>query len=141
MLRQLFKQIWFVMLMVFAVGWSGMSVASVKTMHLETSAKQMSSHCQEMAKIEKLHSQHQAMHGSAHDMSQDMDCHSDLNEHKDDCPDCIYSSCHNLSGWIDVEISKLTLPEIHALETTFISSYQAKHPAGYWQEILRPPKA
>lgn len=141
MLRQFFKQIWFVTLMVFAVGWSSMSVASAKTMHLETSAKQMSSHCQEMAEIEKLHSQHQAMHGSAHDMSQDMDCHSDLNEQKDDCPDCIYSSCHSLSSWIDVEISKLTLPEIHALETTFISNYQAKHLAGYWQEILRPPKA
>ncbi|BCT89213.1 hypothetical protein RYU24_16180 [Acinetobacter variabilis] len=117
-----------------------MSIASAKTMHLETSAKQMGSHCQEMEKIEKLHSQHQAMHGSAHDMRQDMNCHSDLNDHKDVCPDCIYSSCHSLSSWIDVEISKLTLPEIHALETTFISNYQAKHLAGYWQEILRPPK-
>lgn len=35
MFTQLSKQMWFVCLMVFAVGWSGVSVASTKNMHLE----------------------------------------------------------------------------------------------------------
>lgn len=34
MLTQLCKQAWFVLLMVFAIGWSGVSMASVKTMQM-----------------------------------------------------------------------------------------------------------
>ncbi len=34
MLMQLCKQAWFVLLMVFAIGWSGVSMASVKTMQM-----------------------------------------------------------------------------------------------------------
>lgn len=34
MFTRLRKQAWFVLLMVFAIGWSGVSIASVKTMHI-----------------------------------------------------------------------------------------------------------
>ena len=141
MLRPLIKQLWLVVLMVFVIGWSGVSVASAKSMHLDTTSQQMSVHCQEMAKVGNSHPKHQAEHSSPHDLSQKMECPSDLNKLKDDCPDCIYTSCHSLISWIDVEIPELALPETHTHETILLPNYQAKHLAGYWQEILRPPKA
>lgn len=144
MFRQLLKQIWFVVLMVFAIGWSGMSVASARTMHLQMPAEQFSTHCQKIAETGHLPAPpHMAMPGMAHELPQQPDCPSELKSHADDgCPDCHSTSCHSLGSWMEVEIPGLSLPQKTSFtEKTGISAYYAQHLAGYWQEILRPPKA
>lgn len=60
MLQRFFQQAWFILLMVFAIGWGAMSVASANSMHLiqmqqQPCAKQMvhgDKHASQMATIE-----------------------------------------------------------------------------------------
>ncbi|SSQ43926.1 Uncharacterised protein [Acinetobacter baumannii] len=84
---------------------------------------------------------HHTMHVQADDQAI---CHQSMvkvsHQHGEHCQDCNPVHCQmvNLA-------SQQAVPDI---ETSFIPStsqfssiYQAQHLAGYWQEILRPPKA
>ncbi len=178
---QLCKQMWFVCLMAFAIGWSSVSVASVKTMHLDMqhgqmqlkmqgnqplsdgsfndhemakmSAEQMRSHCQQMMQLD---SEQKAPHGSSQndisqkvsssaiDQSQYSSCMTTSDtgqmQHKN-CPDCSLMACQAMIVWLNVQSLQWSNPSADRQNSPFISTYQAQHLSGHWQEILRPPKA
>ncbi|WP_216935801.1 hypothetical protein [Acinetobacter sp. BY484] len=142
MLTQLVKQIWLVMLMVFAIGWSSVSVASAKTMHLLMPAEQINSHCLEMAKATVSHAQHESVHHQNPESVQ-AGCISDMVKHSQaqDCLDCSASACQSLITSLPIAAPELNLPDHGYPEKTLLPAYHAKHLAGYWQDILRPPKA
>lgn len=160
MFIQLCKQTWFVMLMVFAIGWSGVSVASVNSMQIsmqmqhEQTSKDHQSMMQQMTVQEmKAHCndlQQQAVSGNANlshiqQMQGLKDCHTQLLQSKHaqhiDCQNCALFSCQSSIVWFNTDIPKLIIPEDHLEQNSLQVHYQAQHLAGYWQEILRPPKA
>jgi 3-dehydroquinate dehydratase len=155
---QLCKQAWFVCLMVFAIGWSSVSVASVKTMQISMqmqheqiqnqtgvdhatmmqhmSVQDMKQHCAD------LEVQNQQNDGSALSLT---DCHNQLiqSQHVQhaDCQNCALFSCQSSIVWFNTDIPKLTVPQDNSEQNSPKIHYQAQHLAGHWQEILRPPKA
>lgn len=139
LLTRLVKQIWLVMLMVFAIGWSSVSVASATTMHLVMSSEQMSSHCLDMVKASTSHAMHESAHNSDQDLTQ-ADCFPDTPQHSQDCLDCSTMACQSQMSGLQISVPELTVFDHHSLERTLLPTYHAKHLAGYWQEILRPPK-
>lgn len=139
MLIRLVKQIWLVMLMVFAIGWSSVSVASANTMHLVMSTEKMSSHCLEMKKPNASHSLHETDHHQ--DQNLQPDCISDSTQHSPDCLDCGTTACQSLITSLPIAAPELSVPDHGYPEKTLLPAYHAQHLAGYWQEILRPPKA
>lgn len=140
MLIRLVKQIWLVMLVVFAIGWSSVSVASANTMHLVMSTEKMSSHCLEMKKLTASHSLHETDHHQDQNLVQP-DCVSDNIQQSSDCLDCGTMACQNLVTSLPIATPELSVPDHGYSEKTLLPAYHAKHLAGYWQEILRPPKA
>lgn len=150
---QLFKQAWLICLMAFVIGWSGMSNALSSTSHITAIENKMQTdhqaktsklelHCMQMDHVEA-----EAAHMSAHSsQSQHLNCHvqevavaqASLTQH---CPDCSVSLCQSLTAWHVVE--PIELPPAVAVERSnhLAIAYQAQHLAGFWQEILRPPKA
>ncbi|ENW25484.1 hypothetical protein F925_00828 [Acinetobacter lwoffii NCTC 5866 = CIP 64.10 = NIPH 512] len=140
MLTRLVKQIWLVMLMVFAIGWSSVSVASATTMHLVMSSEQMSSHCLDMVKASTSHAMHESAHNSDQDLTQ-ADCFPDMPQHSPDCLDCGTTACQSLITSLPIAAPELSVPDRSYPEKFRLSAYHGKHLAGYWQEILRPPKA
>ncbi|MCO8097353.1 hypothetical protein NI462_09205 [Acinetobacter lwoffii] len=140
MLIRLVKQVWLVMLVVFAIGWSSVSVASANTMHLVMSTEKMSSHCLEMKKPTASHSLHKTDHHQDQNLIQP-DCVSDNIQQSSDCLDCGTMACQNLVTSLPIATPELSMPDHGYSEKTLLPAYHAKHLAGYWQEILRPPKA
>lgn len=163
MFTQLCKQAWFVLLMVFAIGWSGVSIASVKTMQMgmqmqheqmqhqpiqkqknsshaammqNMSLQEMKQHCADLAALE-LQNNELAQNSN--------DCHQQLIQAQQvkhaDCQHCALFSCQSSIVWFNTDIPKLIVPEDHFEQNSLQVHYQAQHLAGYWQEILRPPKA
>lgn len=158
MFTQLCKQAWFVCLMVFAIGWSSVSVASVKTMQISMqmqheqiqnqigvdhatmmqnmSVQDMKQHCTD------LEAQNQQNYGSVQNLT---DCHNQLiqSQHVQhaDCQNCALFSCQSSIVWFNTDIPKLTVPQDNSEQNSPKIHYQAQHLAGHWQEILRPPKA
>ena len=84
MLIRLVKQIWLVMLVVFAIGWSSVSVASANTMHLVMPSEKTNPHCLEMTKPSASHSLHKTDHPQDQELIQ---------------PDCVSDSSHQIV-WI-----------------------------------------
>ena len=163
MLTQLCKQAWFVCLMVFAIGWSSVSIASVKTMHMsmqmqheqmmnqvETaqhqqmmqamSVQDMKAHCADMQM--QLDDQHANSDLQKQNLT---DCHQQLIQSKQvqhsECQDCALFSCQSSIVWFNTDIPQLSSPEHSPHLNVLQSFYQVQHLAGHWQEILRPPKA
>lgn len=158
MFTQLCKQAWFVCLMVFAIGWSSVSVASIKTMQISMqmqheqiqnqtsvdhatmmqhmSVQDMKQHCADL----------EAQNQQNTDTSQSLtDCHNQLiqSQHVQhaDCQNCALFSCQSSIVWFNTDIPKLTVPQDNSEQNSPKIHYQAQHLAGHWQEILRPPKA
>ncbi|MCO8079358.1 hypothetical protein [Acinetobacter lwoffii] len=140
MLIRLVKQIWLVMLVVFAIGWSSVSVASATTMHLVISTEKMSSHCLEMTKPSASHSLHKTDHHQDQELIQP-NCVSDSTQQSSDCLDCGTTACQSLITSLPIAAPELSVPDRSYPEKIRLSAYHGKHLAGYWQEILRPPKA
>lgn len=128
-LQHLRKYAWFVFLMTLVIGWSGVSIAQTPMQHdLHT----MPCHSEKMTD--------HSVHVQADDQTI---CHQtmtqSLHSHGEHCKDCT----------VPCQIVNLALQQaVPDLESSFIpissqfsSIYQAQHLAGYWQEILRPPKA
>ncbi|WP_228257199.1 hypothetical protein [Acinetobacter sp. WCHAc060025] len=163
MFTQLCKQAWFVCLMVFAIGWSGVSVASVKTMQIsmqmqhqemqlnQTQNLQNTSHAMLMQNMSvqdmKQHcADLEAQNQQNDDSSQNLtDCHNQLIQSQHiqhaDCQNCALFSCQSSIVWFNTDIPKLSVPQDHLEQNSLQIHYQAQHLAGHWQEILRPPKA
>ncbi len=163
MFTQLCKQAWFVCLMVFAIGWSSVSIASVKTMHMSMqmqheqmmnqlgttqhqqmmqamTVQDMKAHCADMQM--QLDDQHANTDLQKQNLT---DCHKQLIQSKQvqhsECQDCALFSCQSSIVWFNSDIPQLSSPE-HSLNLNSLESfYQVQHLAGHWQEILRPPKA
>ncbi len=140
MLIRLVKQIWLVMLVVFAIGWSSVSVASANTMHLVMPSEKTNPHCLEMKKPSASHSLHETDHHQDQNLVQS-DCISDSTQHSPDCLDCGTTACQSLITSLPIAAPELSVPDRSYPEKTLLPAYHAQHLAGYWQEILRPPKA
>ena len=126
--------------MVFAIGWSSVSVASIKTMNMQLQHEQMSTHCQQM---NQQTSAAQMTH-MQDDHAELAPCLSDLKTGKmqhQNCFDCSSMLCQTIVLGMTVPAFVLSAPLIDDKNNNMFSSYQAQHLAGHWQEILRPPKA
>ncbi len=84
---------------------------------------------------------HHSMHIQADEQAT---CHQSMSQvshqHGKHCQDCNPVHCQMVNLALqqaipDIESSFIPIP------SQFSSIYQAQHLAGYWQEILRPPKA
>ena len=150
LLTSLRKHVWFVCLMAFVIGWSSAVFAVVKPVHqsmmTELSVKQ--SHA-EMLAMSNCHEAQTLQVLIQHDASQHtqspvaLDCHLSANEQMQhaSCHECAQLHCQSLSTWLDVQTIKLfNLEEIQQLQQ-FNFDYSAQHLNGFWQQILRPPKA
>lgn len=115
LLTRLVKQIWLVMLMVFAIGWSSVSVASATTMHLVMSSEQMSSHCLDMVKASTSHAMHESAHNSDQDLTQ-ADCFPDMPQHSQDCLDCSTMACQSQMSGLQISAPELTVFDHHSLK-------------------------
>lgn len=103
----------------------------------DTSSEMRTSHCQPEHDVQT----HPAVHANDHAMPQ-----ADSNAHCKiinvmDCQSCPLSLCQISSAWLHVDQFATVLGFDDFLKSTFSSHYQAQHLAGFWQEILRPPKA
>lgn len=152
------KQSWFVCLMAFVMGWSSLVYASSMPMHAQMLQQQMSVHVQQQAEaVAAQHQQHQTtqaqpdchaaapvMQHQQHMAQMDMKlCDSHLNSSTPvkQCADCAQLHCQTLTVWLDTAVAD-TLQNIHPDSVSNLHSrYTAQHLIGYWQEILRPPKA
>ena len=151
MLTSLRKQLWFVFLMVFAIGWSSVALASVKSMHqpMMNAASVDQHHNAEMTVMSGCHDsistqahmqQHPAEHVKA---AHDQDCHQTMTDHTQhfSCNDCVQLHCQSLTTWLDSAIAEL--PNLGPIQEHPQRNfdYSAQHLNGFWQQILRPPKA
>lgn len=127
--QHLRKYAWFVFLMTLVVGWSGVSVAQMPMQHdLHT----MPCHSQQMT--------HHTMHVQADDQAI---CHQfmvKVSQHGEHCQDCNPVHCQMVNLALQQAVPDIETSFIPST-SQFSSIYQAQHLAGYWQEILRPPKA
>lgn len=164
MLIQLCKQVWFVCLMVFAIGWSSVSIASVNAMqikmqmqHQQTqnqsnthqrqssmlgmSLQEMNNHCIDLQQAVTQ----DAHHNPAQHMQALKDCHTQLiqtqHAQQADCQDCALFFCQSSIVWFNADLPKLVEPPVNLEKNSLKIHYQAQHLVGHWQEILRPPKA
>ncbi|WP_336941714.1 hypothetical protein [Acinetobacter pittii] len=129
-LQHLRKYAWFVFLMTLVIGWSGVSVAQTPMQHdLHT----MPCHSEK--------SSHNNMDTQANDQTV---CHQKMTQshhsHGEHCQDCNPVHCQMVNLALQQAVPDVESPLI-PISYQFSSIYQAQHLAGYWQEILRPPKA
>ena len=136
-LRKQYKHLWFVFLMIFFIGGSGVAVAAVQEVRLDkkTSIMQtMPCHDQQMM------DQHHQMQMS-HDVTNVVKCHDGQMQDQQHCPDCnSLSHCQTINLALDQQIPTLSGSPFLELSSYKNTAYQARHLAGYWQEILRPPR-
>ena len=150
LLTSLRKHVWFVCLMAFAIGWSSAVFAIVKPVHqsmmTELSVKQ--SHA-EMLAMSNCHEAQTSPAQVKHDSSShvqiqvDQDCHPSIKDQMQhaSCNDCAQLHCQSLSTWLDVQTVKLFSAEEIQQRQQLNFDYSAQHLSGFWQQILRPPKA
>ncbi|MDR6542806.1 hypothetical protein ABIC56_003089 [Acinetobacter bereziniae] len=150
--------------MVFAIGWSGVSIASAKVMQMSMQHQQMmsSSHhidghqtkkeygsvqqlknlCTDINKNKNGQNQHTNDDQAITDQN---DCHQQVSQSEPTqafkCQDCSLLSCQSSVIWFNSDIPKLIIPDHFQNSASYPATYRAQHLAGFWQEILRPPKA
>ena len=144
--------------MVFAIGWSSVSIASAKTMQIgmqmshssmplqpsQDRVKQPSDrteqHCLEQKRVASLH--HASTETSSHN---NIDCWSSQlgmqSEQSHHCQDCNLLLCQSLLVWLQPQPFDFQNSQFLTIATVTTSQYHAQHLIGHWQEILRPPKA
>lgn len=159
-IQTLSKRICLVLLMAFAIVWSGVSIASNSLMHIQMSQallQQMPEHDVQMA---SKHDQHQldtektaqleylsSCHDQKMDMSQQnkMSCHdSQITQNQTTqthCSECSMLLCQSMLAWVAPNEFAIQDPQLSVTSKSLPLHYQAQHLAGFWQEILRPPKA
>ena len=158
MLSNLFKQVWLVGLMVCAISLSGLSYAFSPMMSMSTSADLQTRPAD--AKVHGSNSSVPPTEKSSHDTSHcqsERDVHAEMPSHMSsskatashcvfmsdqmDCQNCPLSICQISNAWLQVQQLAVQGPIAIALQGQFSSHYQAQHLVGFWQKILRPPKA
>nr|WP_277606406.1 hypothetical protein [Acinetobacter sp. NIPH 2699] len=125
--------------MIFFIGGSSVAVAAVQSIQVDqkTSTAQIIP-CHDMQMMD----QHHHMQMSHPDTTPLAKCHTgQMQDNQQHCQDCNSPShCQAVNLALDQHtpsVSSLPLLELHTHKNT---DYQARHLAGYWQEILRPPK-
>ena len=79
--------------------------------------------------------------GWAHDVTNVVKCHDGQMQDQQHCPDCnSLSHCQTINLALDQQIPTLSGSPFLELSSYKNTAYQARHLAGYWQEILRPPR-
>jgi len=150
LLTSLRKQAWFVLLMVFAIGWSSVVFASAKPMHQQMiTQSSVAQHQQAMTAMSGCHESvnaqsHAHQHPSEYVKApHDQDCHQTMQNQMQhsSCNDCVPLHCQSLTSWLDSQTTEL-LSFDHIQEHPQRNfDYSAQHLMGFWQQILRPPKA
>ena len=148
---------WFVLLIILVMGWSGIAQASAAPMYQmmqlsmqAATSEQSSAHATGRQSMLDCHqtkssspvSGHQ-MHMAQSDMTAKSNCHaSDMLQNKQvQCQECAQYHCQTTLTLLEVEPLALVQLEAALAQSTPHFRYQAQHLVGYWQEILRPPKA
>ena len=136
-LRKQYKHLWFVFLMIFFIGGSSVAVAAVQTLQSDqmTSSTHQTMSCHEEQMMDQHHQMPHAHSGNS------MKCHEGMMQDSLHCKDCNSSShCQTLNLALDQQTPSLSSSPFLELNTHIHTAYQARHLAGYWQEILRPPR-
>lgn len=139
-LANTFKKLWFCCLMVFAIGWSSVAIASVKTMHTNMQMQHEKTTQDDCIDLQ----QQIAEQKHDHQMQNMPDCHQQLikipQAQHTDCQECIILSCQSSIVWFDLELPQYQVPERSKNTSIQNFTYKVQYPAGYGPEILRPPK-
>ena len=139
---------WFVLLITLVMGWSGIAQASAAPMHqMMQLSMQAATDMQSMPDCHQTKSSspvsgHQ-MHMAQTDITAKSNCHaSDMLQNKQvQCQECAQYHCQTTLTLLDVEPLAVVQLEAALVQSSPHFRYQAQHLVGYWQEILRPPKA
>ena len=139
---------WFVLLITLVMGWSGIAQASAAPMHqMMQLSMQAATGMQSMPDCHQTKSSspvsgHQ-MHIAQTDITAKSNCHaSDMLQNKQvQCQECAQYHCQTMLTLLDVEPLAVVQLEAALVQSSPHFRYQAQHLVGYWQEILRPPKA
>ncbi|MQZ32076.1 hypothetical protein F4U02_13885 [Acinetobacter haemolyticus] len=133
------KHVWFVFLMIFFIGGSSVAVAAAQALHSDQ-ASSVSTMATMPCHNQKMIDQHH--HLQKHDMGNLFECHDEKIQSQQHCQDCNHPShCQSVSFALDQQLPDLSPVISVKLSIDKKTDYQARHLAGYWQEILRPPKA
>ena len=133
------SQLWFVCLMVFIIGLSG--VASTTVQANQSAGKQhypsTTMPCHDAEMMDQTHQ----MHMSHSDHEKHMKCDDQKMQNDLHCQDCNSPShCQTANIGIQQPLSISFASESSDQSVHQLPAYQARNLAGYWQEILRPPK-
>ena len=128
----------FILLIIFCIGWMGVANASAQSMHWKMSMQSDMSSMPQQTMSEHCHQSSMPMK-----MSDDCQDQVSLSQHQQhlNCPDCQILHCQSINADLPQASVHLTKQLSTELETM---QYWSDHPVdltGYWQEILRPPKA
>lgn len=139
-LKQYFQQSWFILLMALVMSCATISVASAKTMHINMIVPQLNADCMQQSKQQVDHLQHQKQSTQETTQTTHQHC-DDVKNTETDCLDCNFNACHSLMSWLHLTESEQPNPLFVSSSTKTTLPYNAQHLHGFWQEILRPPKA
>ena len=83
------------------------------------------------------------MHIAQTDITAKSNCHAlDMLQNKQvQCQECAQYHCQTTLTLLEAEPLAVVHLEAALVQSSPHFRYQAKHLVGYWQEILRPPKA
>ena len=139
-----------VLLMVFAIGYSSIAIASAQSMHLTSIISNMSTHhsasnpCSDKQAhaVEPMQNMMPHEHQQHKQLSAYFDHTTDFksNLHADDCIDCQLNLCQNIFSWLPNISPQLADHLGFATTISFALPYQAQYLTGYWQVLLRPPQ-
>ena len=138
-LRQKYKHLWFVFLMIFFIGGSGVAVAAVQAIQSpqKSYATAQTMPCHEQPMLDQPHH----MSGSHVDTTSLTKCHDGKMHNDQHCQDCNSPShCQTVNLALDQQAPSLSYSPFLEPDSYQHTDYQARHLAGYWQEILRPPR-
>ncbi|WP_227611053.1 MULTISPECIES: hypothetical protein [unclassified Acinetobacter] len=141
------RQTWFVLLMVFIMSWSGVAVASVKNMHagMMQNAVHTMQHASNISPCHSRNMQHATVQNDLKKTNESMvHCHQKTSLHSSailqSCQDCHQLHCQNLNSYVEHVSPALPQPVVFAANIASHPDYKVQHLAGFWHEILRPPK-
>ena len=125
--------------MIFFIGGSGVAVAAVQAIQSDQKsyATAQTMPCHEQPMLDQPHH----MSGSHVDTTSLTKCHDGKMHNDQHCQDCNSPShCQTVNLALDQQAPSLSYSPFLEPDSYQHTDYQARHLAGYWQEILRPPR-
>ena len=125
--------------MIFFIGGSGVAVAAVQAIQSpqKSYATAQTMPCHEQPMLDQPHH----MSGSHVDTTSLTKCHDGKMHNDQHCQDCNSPShCQTVNLALDQQAPSLSYSPFLEPDSYKNTPYQARHLAGYWQEILRPPR-